>query len=63
MVDFGEAEVFEGEVAEAIDSIVGGEAAAADVIEEFAERLGVHGVAEVRGQSAKANPSPATGRL
>jgi hypothetical protein len=63
MVHFGEAEVFEGEVAEAVDGFVRGEAAGADVIEELAKGSRVHGMAEVRGQIAEMNPDQAPERL
>jgi hypothetical protein len=41
MVDFGEAEIFEGQMAQASDGIVGREFAVADLLEKLADRFGV----------------------
>ena len=41
MVDFGKAEVFEGKMPQAINRVVGSERPAADLLEEFAYRVGV----------------------
>ena len=43
VVELGEAQVFEGEMAQALDGFVGGQLAFADLSEEIAERFGVHG--------------------
>ena len=42
MIDFGEAEIFEGQMAQAIDGVVGREFALADLLEKFADGFGVH---------------------
>jgi len=41
VIDFSESEVFERKMAQAFDSIVGREIPAADVIEKFADGVGV----------------------
>jgi len=43
VIDLGEAEIFERQMAQAIDSIVRLEFAAADLLEKFADGFGVHG--------------------
>jgi len=43
MVELGKAEVFEGEMAETLDCLVGGELFGADLLEEGVEGGGVHG--------------------
>jgi hypothetical protein len=43
MIDFGKTQVFEGEVAQTIYSVVGHEFAVADLFEKFADGFGVHG--------------------
>jgi len=47
MVHLGETEILEGEVSEPVNGMVGGQAAAADVVEKLAEGTGVHEIAEV----------------
>jgi hypothetical protein len=42
VIDFGETEVFEGQMTEAFYGVVGGEAFFADLIEELAKSFGVH---------------------
>jgi len=44
VVELGEAEVFEGEMAQALDGLVGGQFALADLVEELSDGFGVHGV-------------------
>jgi hypothetical protein len=46
VVEFGETQVLEGQVAEALYRLVGGESAPANLIEQFFQRLGVHGLQE-----------------
>ena len=41
MVDFSESEIFEGQMAEASDGVVGREFAFADLLEKFADGFGV----------------------
>jgi hypothetical protein len=41
MIDFGEAEIFEGQMPEASDGIVGRELALADLLEKLADGFGV----------------------
>jgi hypothetical protein len=43
MIELREAEIFEGQVAQALDSLIGGERAAVDPVEKFADGFGVHG--------------------
>ena len=43
MVDFGESEVFEGQMAKTVNRFVGRKFAAAHLLEEFADGFGVHG--------------------
>jgi hypothetical protein len=38
MIDLGKSQVFEGQVAEAVDGVVGRELLLSDLVEEFAER-------------------------
>jgi hypothetical protein len=42
VVELGEAEVLKGQVTQALDGVVGGEALSADLVEELAQGLGVH---------------------
>ena len=43
MIDFGEAEVFKGQMSKAIDGAVGRKFAPADLLEKFADGFGIHG--------------------
>jgi hypothetical protein len=42
MIDIGETEVFEGKMAQMLDGVVRRELALFDLLEEFADRVGVH---------------------
>ena len=42
VVEFGEAQVLKGQVTQALDGVVGGEALFLDLVEELAQGLGVH---------------------
>lgn len=42
MVELGKAEILEGQVAQALDGFVGGEALFLDLFEQLAKGLGVH---------------------
>jgi hypothetical protein len=47
VVELGETEVLEGQVTEALDGVVGGDALFSNLLEEMAKGLGVHGYAIV----------------
>jgi len=47
VVELGETEVLEGQVTEALDGVVGGEALFSNLLEQMAKGLGVHGYAIV----------------
>jgi hypothetical protein len=42
VVNLGEAEILEGQVAQALDGLVGGEALFSNLLEQLAKGLGVH---------------------
>ena len=46
MIDFGEAEIFKGQMPEAIDGGVRSKRPAADLLEKFADGVGVQGAAQ-----------------
>ena len=62
MIDFGETEIFEGQVAKAIDGIVGQDFALAHLLEEFADGFGVQealsGRSSMTAKSRLASPTP-----
>jgi hypothetical protein len=42
MIDLGESQVFKGEMAQALDGVVGGEALFPDLVEQLAQGFGIH---------------------